>query len=192
MMIKNLMIFIFCFFPNRHTKEYKECSIVPTLGKYAKQEISWVFQKNSPYLNIFNFYFHKFKENGIWNSIEDRYKIQPQVCPDLSGQPIEYSSCISAFLTLFLGFIISSFLMTMECGKVKCNKHVSKNCQDSNISEVTESEIEEKISSHYDTITDYLDRISGHYDNISSLKIHLQHIRNTKEDSTKRIPEEEK
>ena len=158
-----------------------------------RYEVAWVFPKNSPYLNIFNFYFHKFKDHGIWNSIEERHKIQPQVCPDLSGQPIEYSSCISAFLALLLGFIISSFLVMMECGKVKLYKNVSKNCQDSNICEVTESQIEEQISSHYDTIADYQDRISDHYDNISSLKIHLQHIRNTNtEDSTNRIPEDEK
>ena len=155
--------------------------IVPTLGKYSKQEISWVFQKNSPYLNIFNFYFHKFKENGIWNSIEERYKIQPQVCPDLSGQPIEFSSCISAFLTLLLGFIISSFLMMIEFGKIKllnkealvlvCKKLFSGNSKIlSHHQVVTESEIQAKISAHYDTVDDCLDKIDG-------LKIHLQHIR---------------
>ena len=153
--------------------------IVLTKGKYMRHEVSWVFPKNSPYLNIFNYYFENFKENGIWKSIEERHKIHPQVCPELSGQPIEYSSCISAFLALLLGIIISSFVMTMEYGWVKLYKIVSKNCQDSNIYEVTASQIEEKISYHYDTIADYQDRISDHYDNISGLKIHLEHISNT-------------
>ena len=79
-----------------------------------KRQFAWAFPKNSPYLSIFNFYFEKFKEKGIWHSINERYKTKPQVCPDLNGKPIEYSSCFTAFLALLGGISISFLLMLME------------------------------------------------------------------------------
>ena len=78
--------------------------------------------------------------------------------------------------------------MTMECGKIKLNKDVL-GCKilsgNSKILQVvTESEIEAKISAHYDTVDDCLDKIDG-------LKIHLQHVRNTNTDNSTNKNEEE-
>jgi len=112
-------------------------------------------------LGIFNFYFEKFKEKGIWHSINERYKTKPQVCPDLNGKPIEYSSCFTAFFALLGGISISFLLMLMEFGKCKMEKNntlqdddvISKDGKYSNISQFTLDEIEERILYYKDRIT---------------------------------------
>ena len=126
-----------------------------------KRQFAWAFPKNSPYLNIFNFYFEKFKEKGIWHSINERYKTKPQLCPDLNGKPIEYSSCFTAFLALLGGISISFLLMLMEFGKCKMEKNnilqhddvISKDGKYSNTSQFTLDEIEERILYYKDRIT---------------------------------------
>ncbi len=80
--------------------EYLNCEIVATSGKYFFRPYAWAFQKHSPYLDIFNFYLKEFKEKGTLGKIEKKYEPQPQVCPDLSGKPIEFSNCFTAFLAL--------------------------------------------------------------------------------------------
>ena len=146
------MYIIFQCFYYSHTEDFKECRIVSTKGKYMKRQFAWAFPKNSPYLNIFNFYFEKFKEKGIWHSINERYKTKPQICPDLNGKPIEYSSCFTAFLALLGSIIISFFLMLMEFCKYKMEKNnrfqdddISKDGKYSNTSQFTLDEIEERI-----------------------------------------------
>ena len=78
--------------------------------------------------------------------------------------------------------------MAMECCKVKFHGDVL-GCKtfsgNSKISRVTESEIEAKISSHYDNIDDCLDKIDG-------LKIYLQHVRNSNTENSTNRNEEEK
>ena len=89
-----------------------------------KKAIAWAFSKKSPYLNIFNFYIQKFKGNGIWKSIEERHKKPPQDCPDLSGEPIDFESCFTAFLVLLVGFSFSFLIILIECQKCNLNKAI--------------------------------------------------------------------
>ena len=170
----------FCrIFTFRYTDEYKECLIVPTKGKYMKKAIAWAFPIKSPFLNIFNFYFQKFKDRGIWKSIEDRYKNLPQECPDLSGKSVDFDSCFTAFLALLVGISFSFFIILIECQKGRLNKaailkqnNVSKDGECSKIPQDIQNKIEEKIKSQYD-------RISDHYDTIDNLKAQLQNIKQT-------------
>ena len=86
--------------------------------------------------------------------------------------------------------------MMIEFGKIKllnkevlvlvCKKLFSGNPKILSHQVVTESEIQAKISAHYDIVDDCLDKIDG-------LKIHLQHIRsntNYTENSTNKNQEE--
>ena len=116
-----------------------------------KRQFAWAFPKKSPYLGIFNFYFEKFKEKGIWHSINERYKTKHQVCPDLNGKPIEYSSCFTAFLALLGGISISVLLIVMEFCKCKMEKNNVG--QDGKYSQFSLDEIEERISYYNDIIT---------------------------------------
>ena len=129
-----------------------------------KKSIAWAFPKKSPFLNIFDFNFQKIKDSGIWKGIKNRYKNLPQECPDLSGNSIDFDSCFTAFLILFIGFSFSFLIIFIECQKNNLNK---SNLKQKNILQDGQNEIEEKIKSHYDSI-------SNHYDTIANLKAQLQ------------------
>ena len=131
-----------------------------------KKSIAWAFPKRSPFLHIFNLNFQKFKARGIWGGIKNRYKNLPQECPDLSGNSIDFDSCFTAFLILFIGFSFSFLIIFIECQKNNLNK---SNLKQKNILQDGQNEIEEKIKSHYDSI-------SNHYDTIANLKAQLQNI----------------
>ena len=98
----------------RSTKEYQDCKIVVTEGKYFKRPYTWPFQKHSPYLDIFNFYIHELIQKGQWNAIINKYQAQPQVCPDLSGMPIEFANCFTAFLCLIGGAFFGLMSLSIE------------------------------------------------------------------------------
>ena len=102
-----------CFF-HRSTKEYANCSIVETKGKYFTQPYAWTFPKHSPYLEAFNFYISEVIEKGQWNAIIKKYEAPPQVCPDMSGQPIEFANCFTAFLALVSGLLLGLLLLLFE------------------------------------------------------------------------------
>ena len=91
-----------------------DCKIVVTEGKYFKRPYAWTFQKNSPYLDIFNFYIQELIQKGQWNAIINKYQAQPQVCPDLSGMPIEFANCFTAFLCLIGGAFLGILFLCIE------------------------------------------------------------------------------
>ena len=139
----------FHIIPFRYTDAYKECLIIPTKGQYMKKSIAWAFPKRSPFLNIFNLNFQKFKARGIWGGIKNRYKNLPQECPDLSGNSIDFDSCFTAFLILLIGFSFSFLIILIEFQKKNMNKSTSKQLD---VSQDEQNKIEEKIKSHYDSI----------------------------------------
>ena len=114
-----------------------------------KKAIAWAFPKKSPFLNIFNLNFQKFKARGIWIGIKNRYKNLPQECPDLSGNSIDFDSCFTAFLILLIGFSFSFLIILIEFQKKNMNKSTSKQLD---VSQDEQNKIEEKIKSHYDSI----------------------------------------
>ena len=88
--------------------------IVVTEGEYFTRPYGWPFQKFSPFLDIFNFYIGEKIEKGNWNAITNRYAPKPQICPDMSGKPIEFANCFSAFLILICGVILAFLLFGLE------------------------------------------------------------------------------
>ena len=47
--------------------------------------------------------------------IRDRYEGNPQVCPDLSGMPLDLSQTFTAFLVSIFGVVTGFILMLIEC-----------------------------------------------------------------------------
>ena len=90
------------------------CSIVEIEGKYLTQPYAWAFPKHSPYFELFDFYITEVSEKGQWEGIKDRHEAPPQVCLDMSGQPIEFANCFTAFLTLIYGFLLGLVLLFFE------------------------------------------------------------------------------
>ena len=64
-------------------------------------------------MEIFDFYISQVIEKGQWDAIKNRYEAQSQVCLEMSGMPIEFVNCFTAFLAwisgLFLGLILLLF-----------------------------------------------------------------------------------
>ena len=104
------------------TKEFQECKIIATEGKYFSRPNAWAFPKSSPYLDIFNFYITEVIQKGQWNAIVNRYMPRDQVCPDLSGKPIDFSSCVGAFAVLVSGFFVAFCIFVIEQMKRFLNK----------------------------------------------------------------------
>ena len=82
--------------------------------------MAWLFQKHSPYLEIFDFYKNELIEKGTWNAMQRKYDVSPQVCPSLSGKPIEFTTCFTAFWFLFGGVSLALMIMFLEHFHKKC------------------------------------------------------------------------
>jgi hypothetical protein len=106
----SIEIFFFSTYP-----EYINCHIVNIPAKYDLSSYTYGFQKDSPFLDIFNYYISELKEKGSYREIEETYKSAPQVCPDYSGKPLGFDSCITLFLVIVAGIGISFGLMFFEC-----------------------------------------------------------------------------
>jgi hypothetical protein len=57
-------------------------------GKYDFKPYSFGFQKNSPYLGLFDFYLNQLKEKGTMQQIIQEYVAKTPECPDYSGNPL--------------------------------------------------------------------------------------------------------
>ena len=80
--------------------EYAACEVIAIPAKYDFKPYAYGFQKDSPYLPIFNHYLKDMREKGSLNQILKKYEAAPQVCPDSSGLPLGFDSCFTAFLLL--------------------------------------------------------------------------------------------
>ena len=67
----------------RSSKEYIACEILAIPAKYDFQPYAYVFQKDSPYLSLFNFYLKKMAEKGTIHQLLKKYEPAPQQCPGM-------------------------------------------------------------------------------------------------------------
>ena len=95
-------------------EEYQSCKIVVTPSKYDVQYFSYAFQKNSPYLSLFDKYLGELREKGTARQILSKYDPGDQICPDYSGLPIGFDSCFTAFLALISGSAAGLILFFIE------------------------------------------------------------------------------
>ena len=93
---------------------YIDCKIVATSGKYDFKPQAMGFQKDSPFLPLFNYYLNEMKEKGSLKQIQVKYEPPPQICPDYSGKSLGFSSVFAAFGVLFFGVGISLILFGLE------------------------------------------------------------------------------
>ena len=55
------------------------------------------------------------REKGRLEKIMLDYEVVDQVCPDLSGLPIGFDSCFTAFLVLLVGMAVGLISFCLEC-----------------------------------------------------------------------------
>jgi hypothetical protein len=65
-------------------------------------------------LDLFNYMIKELKEKGGYDKIAANYK-PPQFCPDTSGQPLGFDSCITLYLIIIAGFSACICLLFIEC-----------------------------------------------------------------------------
>ena len=59
-----------------------------TPGKYDFKSVAFGFQKDSPFLPLFNYNLNKMKERGSLKQIQVKYEPPPQICPDYSEKSL--------------------------------------------------------------------------------------------------------
>jgi hypothetical protein len=84
-------------------------------AKYDFKPYAYGFQKDYPYLDLFNYFLSELKESGAYDKILKNYEPLKQVCPDYSGLPLGFDSCISLFLVILAGLAACFCLFFMEC-----------------------------------------------------------------------------
>ena len=110
--------FTYLFF--RASKEFQKCLIVRTEAKYHEVPLAWIFPKNSPYTEIFDYYLLEFIEKGQWSSMQKKHMPLPQVCPDFSAEPIGFESSCTPFLIFIIAIILTFGLLILEIFNEKC------------------------------------------------------------------------
>ena len=85
-----------------------------TGGKYDFKPYAFGFQKDSPFLPLFDYYLNEMKEKGSLKQIQVKYEPPPQICPDYSGKSLGVSSVFAAFGVLFFGVGIAVILFGLE------------------------------------------------------------------------------
>ena len=76
--------------------------------------MSIILQKDSPFLQIFNYYLNLKREDGSLEKIMNSYKPSPQKCPDYSGKALSLYSCFTAFILIIFGLFISAIIFSLE------------------------------------------------------------------------------
>jgi hypothetical protein len=96
-------------------QEYINCEVIAIPAKYDVKPRAYGFQKDSPYLDLFNYMLNKMKEEGTYDKIAAKYEPPPQVCPDTSGQQLGFNSCITLFLIILAGYSACICILFIEC-----------------------------------------------------------------------------
>ena len=81
---------------------------------YVYKKYSMGFQKDSPFLKLFNHYFKTMAETGLLDQITKSYDPLPQECPDYTGTALGFHTLNFPFLVMSGGVIISFFIGLLE------------------------------------------------------------------------------
>lgn len=105
---------IYFFFAFSAFPEYSDCQVIVAPARYDYKPYAYGFQKNSPYLGLFNHYLKEMRERGALKKILNKYESKAQNCPDMSGQPLGMESCFTAFVALCFGMAFGLVLLVLE------------------------------------------------------------------------------
>jgi hypothetical protein len=94
--------------------EFINCDVIAIPTKYDFKPYAYGFQKDSPYLDLFNFYIKELREKGVLKQILKKHESQSQICPDYSGKSLGFGSCFTAFVILIAGLCLGLCLFTFE------------------------------------------------------------------------------
>jgi hypothetical protein len=95
--------------------EYLNCEFVAIPAKYALIPYAYGFQKDSPYLDLFNYFISQLQESGSYEKISRKYESPPQICPDYNAKSLGFESCVTMFLVILMGLGLGFLLVLLEC-----------------------------------------------------------------------------
>jgi hypothetical protein len=95
--------------------EYSNCEFIVIPAKYHFTPVAYGFQKDSPYLGIFNYFIFELKQMGSYEKIAQKYEHKPQICPNYSGKALGFDSCVTMFLVILMGLGLGFLLLSLEC-----------------------------------------------------------------------------
>ena len=105
------------------------------------------FQKNSPYLPLFNFHIKKMIEKGSFEKHYQQFQPHPQVCPDSAGKPLGFNSTLTGFLAYAAGLILGLIILIFEYQLDKIQGNYSHHKQ-KDITEVEKQRIKLEVQSN--------------------------------------------
>ena len=94
--------------------EYERCEIKAIKAKYDVKPLAFGFQKDSPFLGLFNYYLKEMRETGTLDQIMKKYESGPQVCEDYSGKPLGFGSVSAAFIIMVFALILVLTIFLFE------------------------------------------------------------------------------
>ena len=95
-------------------QQFTDCKMIVIPAKYNFKPYAYGFQKDSPYLPMFNYYLKEMREKGSLKQILDKYESPPQVCPDYNGKPLGFGAVFTSFGILAVGVILGIVLFLLE------------------------------------------------------------------------------
>ena len=98
----------------RSMQQFTDCKMIVIPAKYNFKPYAYGFQKDSPYLPMFNYYLKEMREKGSLKQILDKYESPPQVCPDYNGKPLGFGAVFTSFGILAFGLILGIVLFLLE------------------------------------------------------------------------------
>ena len=119
-----------CF---RLTKEYEKCEIILLPKKYNLQLFTMGFQKDSPFLGLFNYYLRKMRQDGSLDKNVKDYTANPQACPDNTGKALGFNNLIFPVFILILGCLFSFVTLMFEVIYNRVSKQTKEDINSSNV-----------------------------------------------------------
>ena len=129
---------------SRLTKEYEKCEIIILPKRYNMQHFALGFQKDSPYLGLFNYYLRKMRQEGSLDKNVKGYEAVQQACPDKTGKALGFKNLIFPIFILVLGCLMSFLTLMFEFAYNRVSRHTK---EDTNSTENLEDNKERKVDS---------------------------------------------
>ncbi len=86
---------------------------------FLQVSAGWIFQKNSPYISLFNYFLNNFDEVGLFDKLMKKQLelITVETCEKSSFQAINFGNVVFVFILLSIGIFVSLLLFGIECLK---------------------------------------------------------------------------
>ena len=130
----------------------KNCDVIDIPQAIAKIKTGFPFQKNSPYLKIFNRKIKDLKEKGILSKIINKHRLTPRNCQTSSATTIDVEDCFTAYLIWACGLVLGLLFLMVEKSFIDKKKRSRINETDKELSYQDLKELLEEKNCHIELL----------------------------------------